>query len=625
MLRTTALITVTVLAAATASTVTVGIASADPAPVTTTSAPSPPCDGVGCLQSPVATTAPAVPPPSTPAAGDPGSQCSVFDSSTWGGCVNEILTAFFRLVVTAALNPLLDLLGHTLLATPDPSSLPRIGELWHVSWQIVLTCYATIVVIAGLIVMAHQTLQTRYTIREILPRLVLGVVAGAASMLVGTQTIALANGLSSALMGDGLDPNSTAEALKTLYINGLATYGILEQLLAVAFAIGLIAVLVTYIVRVVAVVILLAGAPLLLMAHGLPQTEGMAFWWWRAFGGVLAVQVAQSLTLITALKVLLAPGFTPLGPTTSGLVNLLVGLALVYVLVKEPFWILGAVRRQAGGGRSLLGGLARAYVMGKAFGHLRSGGQTRTRTWTPSRPRDPRWPTPIRTWWGVDGQHSPAAMARRIRDWQGIERARRPLRSPPGQARFLQPIAQIPTHDLAATHASERPAMTTFRPPMPEASSAGTPMPRPVDPPQPMQFRTARPLAPVPAEWSRPSTPVPPVRFRAATPAPRPQAARAASAPAPVAFRDNAAPPPPRRARTHTPAPVHFVPPAGPTPPAPKAYPPPASPIPTSKATPATKRGSLPKPAVARRALPKPAPAQFQAPPLKRPSGGGSR
>ncbi|REH28662.1 hypothetical protein BCF44_126104 [Kutzneria buriramensis] len=526
--------------------------------------------------------------------------------------MDEILTAFFRMVVTAALNPVLDLLGHSLLATPDPSSLPRIGELWNASWQVVLTCYATVVVVAGLIVMAHQTLQTRYRIREILPRLVLGVVAGAASMLLGTQAITIANALSGALLGDGLDPNSTAEALKNLYLSGLASYGIVEQLLAVVFVIGLIAVLVTYVVRVVAVVILLAGAPLALMAHGLPQTEGIAFWWWRAFGGVLAVQVAQSLTLITALKVLLAPGFTPLGPTSGGLVNLLIGLALVYVLVKEPFWILGAVRRHASGGRSLVGGLARAYVMGKAFGHLRGDRQTRPHTWTPEpSPRDPRWPAPIRTWWGVDGQHSPAAMARRIRDWQGIERARRPLRLPPGQARFLQPITQVTTHDLAETHAAERPAMTTFRPATPDPASAGTPMPRPVDPPHPMQFRPARPPAAQP-EWSHRSAPVSPVRFRPATPPARTRPVHADGPPAPAVFQDNVTPPPARRARTHTPAPVYFRPEAGPTAPAPKAYPPPATPLPQPQ-RPITRR------------TPRPVPVQFQAPTSRRRSGGGSR
>ena len=137
----------------------------------------------------------------------------------------------------------------------------------------------------------------------------------------------------------------------------------------------LIVLLVTYIVRVALTVILIAGAPLVLMFHALPQTEGIAYWWWKAYGGCLAIQVVQSLTLITAMRVFLAPGgFTVFGPTVSGLVNLLVAIALMYILFKIPFWILGSLRN--GGGRSMLGSLARGWVAYKMFGLLsgRGGG-----------------------------------------------------------------------------------------------------------------------------------------------------------------------------------------------------------------------------------------------------------
>ena len=55
--------------------------------------------------------------------------------------------------------------------------------------------------------------------------------------------------------------------------------------------------------------------------------------------------------------------------TTSGLVNLLVVLALLYILIKIPFWILGSLR--GSGRRSLTGTLARAYVIGKTLQFFR--------------------------------------------------------------------------------------------------------------------------------------------------------------------------------------------------------------------------------------------------------------
>src|SRR5207248_7774050 len=136
----------------------------------------------------------------------------------------------------------------------------------------------------------------------------------------------------------------------------------------------LVVLLVTYIVRVALTIILIAGAPIALMCHALPQTEGIARWWWKAFGGCLAIQVGQSLTLITAMKVFLAPGgFTLFGPNLNGLVNILVALALMYILFKIPFWLLSSAK-VGRGGRSLLGSLVRGFLAYKTFGLLKGSG-----------------------------------------------------------------------------------------------------------------------------------------------------------------------------------------------------------------------------------------------------------
>jgi hypothetical protein len=99
--------------------------------------------------------------------------------------------------------------------------------------------------------------------------------------------------------------------------------------------------LATFVIRLALVVVLVVAAPLALVCHALPQTEGVAKMWWRAFLGMLAIQVAQSLVLVTALRVFLASG----GPanlgiaSTGGMVDLLVAACLCWVLVKIPTWI----------------------------------------------------------------------------------------------------------------------------------------------------------------------------------------------------------------------------------------------------------------------------------------------
>lgn len=149
------------------------------------------------------TTAPPIP----PGGGQAGqgsaneAECGI---SALGGCVTNAITAFFRDLVTTALNPLLDLLSTTLLTTPTPQSLPRIGELWTNSWQILLASYAVLILIAGILVMAYETLQTHSSVKEIAPRIVVGFLAGALSLWAASQAIDLANALAQAIMGSGL-------------------------------------------------------------------------------------------------------------------------------------------------------------------------------------------------------------------------------------------------------------------------------------------------------------------------------------------------------------------------------------------------------------------------------------
>ncbi|WP_238413118.1 hypothetical protein [Saccharothrix deserti] len=343
---------------------------------------TPPCTGVGCIPQPGATTTP----PTNPGTGQPGQgeeperECGISDI---GACITEAINAFFRGIVTEALNPLLDLLSKTLLTTPMPDSLPGVGELWDNSWQILLVSYGLLVLIAGVIAMGYQTVQTRHSIKELAPRLVVGFLAGALSLWVATKGIQIANAGVEAIMGGGVDAHTAGQTLRDLVLNSL-TGGIWIHFIGIFLAGMLVALLVTYVVRVALTIILIAGAPLALMFHALPQTEGIAYWWWKAYGGCLAIQLGQSLTLITAMKVFLAPGgFTLFGPTASGLVNLLVALALMYILFKIPFWVLSSVRG-GGGGRGLIGSLVRAFVAYRLFGFFRGGGGGKGPTPRPS-------------------------------------------------------------------------------------------------------------------------------------------------------------------------------------------------------------------------------------------------
>lgn len=288
--------------------------------------------------------------------------------------ISAAIGGFFRDLVTSALNPLLNLLGRTLLTTPTPEQLPRVGELWESGRQFTVAAYVLLVIIAGITVMAHGTVQTRYGIKEIAPRVVVGFLAANMSLLVCGQAIRFANAASAAALGDGIDPDSAATTLSTLIASPLAqANGLFVILLGLVLGGMLVALLVGYVVRVALAVCLIVAAAPAVACYGTPWTEGVARWWGRAFLGVLAIEVVQSVALVTAVRVFFAPGgWTAFGPNADGLVNLLVALALVYILIKIPFWVLHQVR--AGGGRSFVGSLARGFIAYKAFGALRGRG-----------------------------------------------------------------------------------------------------------------------------------------------------------------------------------------------------------------------------------------------------------
>ena len=259
--------------------------------------------------------------------------------------IEAALDDWFRDVVTDALDPALTLLGDTLLATPDVTGQSRVVELWQDSVGIADSFLVLFVLAAGAIVMGHETVQTRTALKDVLPRIVLAAVALNASLSVAGLAISTANSLSEAFLGQGVGPAQAAVVLQQVVLGSLANQGIFVVLLGGVVAVLVVLLLATYVVRVALVVVLVVAAPVALLCHALPQTEGLARLWWRAFFGALAVQVAQSLVLITALQVFLATG----GPanlginSTGGLVDMVVSACLCWVLVKIPGWVSRAV------------------------------------------------------------------------------------------------------------------------------------------------------------------------------------------------------------------------------------------------------------------------------------------
>ncbi|AEA23460.1 MULTISPECIES: hypothetical protein [Pseudonocardiaceae] len=520
---------------------------------TPTTAPSKPCTGEDCIPQP--TTPPPNTGPQQPGAGngDSDSDCGITDI---GACITEAINSAFRSIVDAALSPILELIGHTALSTPAISDLPGIGELWNNSWELVLALYGFFILGGGILLMGHESVQARYSIKEIGPRIPIAFLASALSLFFADKFIKLANALTLGVLGDGVNAPSLGNTLQDA-VQGIASGGLFIILVGLVLVVVGLALLVVYVVRIVITLVLIISGPLFLMCHALPHTDPLARWWWKALTATLAIQFAQALVLITAVRTFLSGGVHLFGSTLSALGTLVAAIALFFILFKIPFWLLKAVK--VGSGRSFLGGLARAYIAAKTFGMVagktgalgkagaagtaKTGGRGGGGGGGGGRgggSADPPWPAQPRL------APTPEMVNKRLKAAHDAERARAARRSRlPSQApQFLQPSPQDTTHDPAVTPANQGPAMP------PEFSSAPTPA-TPISPPRrgsrpgsAPQFQAAggprrRGATAPPARPIRTASVPPQLQFRPATPpAPQPSPPpRPASAPAAPVFR----------------------------------------------------------------------------------------
>jgi hypothetical protein len=294
-------------------------------------------------------------PPSMPSLPGPG----LFD---FGGRVRAAMNGLVRELAARAIGPAVELAARSVLATPNLTAAEgRVAELWQLSAGLANGAYVLLVCAGGVLLLANESLQTRYAVKDVAPRLVVGMVAANTSLWAISVGIEATNALSRALLGPDITPAQAEAALRAVLIFPLDQADLL-LLLAVLVVAGLALVLVaSYVVRVAVLVVLTAAGPLALACHGLPQTEAVARWWWRATTACLAVPVAQSLALSCALRVLFPTDADQLlGLGGARLVDLLVAGCLLWLLARIPAW---ALRLVFVGRPTTLVTVARSYVV----------------------------------------------------------------------------------------------------------------------------------------------------------------------------------------------------------------------------------------------------------------------
>jgi hypothetical protein len=286
-----------------------------------------------------------------------------------GNIINGIIDWFVSFVL-GALNILWDLLSATIFQSPDVTVLPQVRTFAGTSLGIVNVCYVLAFLVMAIMVTGRDTIQSRYGPGELIPRLIVGLIAANFAIPLCSTVISLANAFTAALTSqDFASPESTRQ-LRTLTVASLTGHGssdpadFLLVLIALLIAVLVGLLVVQWIVRLGVLVVAVGISPIALALHATPFTEGAAKLWWRTFLGTLATVVLQALALHTTLVIFLSPDANlpvlglPQEPTTT--MNLLIVVCLLLGILKIP----GLMRRYITQTRpSLTGQIVRVVVI----------------------------------------------------------------------------------------------------------------------------------------------------------------------------------------------------------------------------------------------------------------------
>ncbi|MFI0352838.1 hypothetical protein [Actinomadura sp. 9N407] len=392
-------------------------------------------------------------------------------------------------LIEAAARPVFNMLGSTVLGTPELKSqdMARARQLWGVSQTIANTCFVLVVSAAGILIMAGQSLPGELTPRQLLPRVVLAFLAANLSLTFLGYGVSLANGLAQAFLDGGpekINARVLADTLVGSVLTSVATGGAFLPLVALV-VIGLaVCVAFIYVARLAITMVLVAIAPLALMFHALPMTDGLARFWWRGISGILAIQVCQALVLVTAVQLLFTETKDTSGdfagvPTKNDLTDLLLAICLLWVLIRIPAWVARTIWRPAQ--PRMLGQMAKTFLIYRGVGALMSkvGRSSALRSGADQRPgrgravpigtreRKRRRPAPLPT-----NPRSPSAP-------QGPSPSGGPETTPTPGGRPVQLTLPIPHDSETKPTAKKRPVQLALPIPAPRVA------PRPAPPPLP--------------------------------------------------------------------------------------------------------------------------------------------
>ncbi|GAA1843168.1 hypothetical protein [Asanoa iriomotensis] len=272
------------------------------------------------------------------------------------------------------LSGVLAFLTSEMFLSPDVTVLPQVQTIAGRSALVVNACFGLAIITVGVALMVSGSVQTRYTLKDFLPRLVVGFALSVFAMPMCAVIIQVANALTVSMVGTDTPTVDAVTMARTHVVAALADpHTALLALLVGPLIVGLTASLVVgWLVRIGVLIILAGLAPIALACHSLPWTEPVAYLWWRALLGCLATPTLQAVTLATGVELILDPRSNlpvVMGLPQTDLLNLFIVAVVLWVTVSIPGFVRRVVRQPRS--RSTGAVLARVAVVQTVGRHLR--------------------------------------------------------------------------------------------------------------------------------------------------------------------------------------------------------------------------------------------------------------
>lgn len=256
------------------------------------------------------------------------------------GSFVHLLTGALLHFVDGARSDIEGALQRYLFSTTDTSVAGRPftanPSLAHLNHDLALATDAlvgAVLVFACLRSMWERSLRARYSLKVMLPRLMLAIVLAHVSLTLTQMGIDLDNALSHVALGLGSEADASAlpwSASISHPVLERASIGedLFHAVFAVVLVVAVVILVLAYVLRYALLAVLVVVAPLAGLCTALPETRSYARSWFRLFAVTTLMQPIQLIVLRVA-EVL---AFDPQG----GLVRTLYALATLYLMLKVP-------------------------------------------------------------------------------------------------------------------------------------------------------------------------------------------------------------------------------------------------------------------------------------------------